>query len=101
MVTEAKVGWLVVDFSVAALYIIILFVMKVRELNRQIFNRVSSIQREDYLWMLHDCYRRCPQSSNRESALQTCMQKWESVFAYVSSEDMLESYTEFFRTVRK
>ncbi len=38
-------------------------------------------------------------TSNRQQRLDTCMQKWETLHAYLDSTEIMDSYTLFFRII--
>jgi ketol-acid reductoisomerase len=76
--------------------------MKVKELNKKIFHNSSQLSREDYLQMLSFCYERNVGSGlQREQAMDTCMQKWKAIYNYMDSEELMDSYTAFYRQIKK
>lgn len=74
--------------------------MKIRELNRKIFHNASQVTENDYLQMVTHCYQLGEgKGSNheREARMETCVQKWRTVYEYLDSEQLLHAYSDFFR----
>lgn len=74
--------------------------MKIKELNRRIFHEVSEVTDTDHIDSLSACYELVRSTgAERIKQMDVCMQKWNRAFQFVDSEDLLQSYTAFFRRV--
>jgi hypothetical protein len=51
--------------------------------------------------MLSFCYERNQLAPDREQRIDTCMQKWRSLYAYLDSEELMDSYTQFYRQIKQ
>lgn len=71
--------------------------MKIKELNRRIFHNSSQVSQADYLAIVEDCYSRVAAQRDREDRMRACVGKWQRLYGHLGSEELLQSYSVFFR----
>lgn len=71
--------------------------MKIKELNKKIVHNCSRIGKEEYMEMLAHCY----EFSRDAMQLEKCMQKWKKIYDYIDSDELMDSYTRFYRDIKK
>jgi len=53
--------------------------------------------------MVSLCYEKFQNTNadTREVKMDQCIQKWRKVFAYVDSQELMDSYTNFYKKTKK